>query len=64
MVIAAWIFGALGLLSGIAGVLRATEILDFLNDLPAGFTPMLWLTIGVLLVLISIALAVSRTEYE
>ncbi|MEE8419704.1 MAG: hypothetical protein V3S02_06295 [Dehalococcoidales bacterium] len=64
MAIAAWVLGGLGGLSAVAGILAATEVVTFLNDLPAAFTPLFGLTLGIVLLLASIALAVSRTEYE
>ncbi len=64
MAIAAWVLGGLGGLSAVAGILAATEVVTFLNDLPAAFTPLFWLTLGIVLLLVSIALAVSRTGYE
>lgn len=64
MAIAAWFLGGLGGLSAVAGILAATEAFTFLNDLPAAFTSLFWLTLGMVLLLVSIALAVSRTEYE
>ncbi len=64
MAIAAWVLGGLGGLSAVAGILMATEAISFLNDLPAAFTPLFWLTLGIVLLLASIAFAVSRTDYE
>ena len=64
MVIAAWVLGILGGLSAVAGILAATEIISVLNELPAAFTPIFWLTLGAVLLLACIALVVSRTEYE
>ena len=64
MAIAAWVLGGLGGLATVAGILAATEVLTFLNDLPSAFTPIFWLTLGGVLLLASIAFAVSRTDYE
>ena len=64
MAIAAWIFGILGGLSAVTGILLASEKVPSLGDLPTAFTPIFWLTLGVVLLLICIAFAVSRSEYR
>ena len=61
MAILAWILGSLGGLSAVMGILTAAGIVPSLG---VEFTTMFWLTLGVVLLLASIAAAVSRTEYE
>ena len=61
MGILALILGLLGGLSAVMGVLTAAEIAP---DLGAGFTTMFWLTLGMVLLLGSIAAAVSRESYD
>ncbi|MFC1950004.1 hypothetical protein ACFLVU_04375 [Chloroflexota bacterium] len=64
MAIAAWVFGALGGLCVVVGILSATEVLTFLNDLPAGFSPLFWLALGAVSLLACIAFTIAYTEYE
>ena len=64
MAIAAWVFGALGGLSAIMGIITATEVVPLLAELPAAFTPVFWLTLGVVLLLACIAFTGSRGGYE
>ena len=64
MAIAAWVFGALGGLCAVTGIITATEVVPLLAELPAAFTTMFWLTLGVVLLLACIAFAVSRAGYE
>ena len=64
MATAAWILGILGGLCAVTGIITAAEVVPFLAELPAAFTPMFWLTLGAVLLLACIAFAVSRGEYE
>ena len=64
MRILAWILGCLAGLSGIMGIIIATDVIDALADLPAPMTAMFWLTLGILLMLGCIAALNSRTEME
>lgn len=64
MAILAWLFGILGGLCAITGILAATEAVPFLAELPTAFTAMFWLTLGAVLMLACVAFAVSSTEYE
>ncbi|MFH1032398.1 MAG: hypothetical protein V1767_07565 [Chloroflexota bacterium] len=52
----AWIIGTLGFLSAVMGVLTALEIVPAVKDLPYMF----WLTISMILVLISVAFAAGQ----
>lgn len=52
----AWIIGSLGFLSAVMGVLTALEVVPVVKDLPYMF----WLTISMILVLISIAFAAGQ----
>ena len=52
----AWIIGTLGFLSAVMGVLTALEVVPAVKDLPYMF----WLTISMILVLISIAFAAGQ----
>lgn len=61
MGILAWIFGSLGGLCAVMGIVTAAEVAPSLGE---GFTAMFWLTLGMVLLLVSIAFAVSRTSYE
>jgi predicted outer membrane lipoprotein len=61
MAIAAWILGSLGGLSAAMGIITAAEIMD---PLMVGFTPMFWLALSGVLLLASIAFALSRGSYE
>ena len=64
MGILAWVFGTLGGLCAVMGIITAAEVAPLLADLPAAFTAMFWLTLGVVLLLGCIAAAVSRSMYE
>ena len=64
MAITAWVFGVLGGLCAVTGIITATEAIPLLAELPAEFTTMFWLTLGAVLLLACIAFAVSRPEYE
>lgn len=61
MGILAWIFGALGGLSAVMGIITAVEVVPLLA---AALTAMFWLALGGVLLLASIAFAVARSEYE
>ncbi len=65
MAIAAWIFGILGGLCAVMGIITAAEVAPQINELlGSGFSAMFWLALGAVLLLACIAAAVSRTEYE
>jgi len=64
MIILAWILGCLAGLSGIMGIVVATDAIPALADLPAPMTAMFWLTLGILLLLGCIAALNSRSEGE
>jgi hypothetical protein len=65
MAILAWILASLGGLSAVTGIIAATEVIPLLAELPAAFTPMFWLTLGVVLLLAGIAAAVGNNpSYE
>jgi len=64
MAIAAWVFGVLGGLCAVTGVLAATEVIPLLSELPSAFTPLFWLTLGVVLLLACIAFAIAQPQYE
>lgn len=64
MGILAWILGCLAGLSGLMGIVVATDTIDALADLPAPMTAMFWLTLGILLLLGCIAALNSRSEME
>ena len=64
MAIAAWVFGVLGGLCAVTGIITATEVIPLLAELPPAFTTMFWLTLGVVLLLACIAFTVSRAGYE
>jgi len=61
MAIAAWIFGILGGLCAVMGIITAAEVITLLN---AEFTAMFWLALSAVLLLACIAAAISRSEYE
>lgn len=61
MAIAAWILGSLGGLSAVMGIITAAEVME---PLFSGFTPMFWLALSGVLLLASIAFAISRSGYE
>jgi len=64
MAILAWVFASLGGLCAVTGIITATEAIPLLAELPAAFTPMFWLTLGVVLLLAGIAAAVGNSSYE
>ncbi|MFC1929121.1 hypothetical protein ACFLXX_05295 [Chloroflexota bacterium] len=57
----AWVFGILGGLCAVMGIITAAEVIPTLG---AGYTTMFWLTLGVILLLASIAFTISRSGYE
>ncbi len=61
MGILAWIFGALGGLCAVMGIITAVEVVPLLA---AALTAMFWLALGGVLLLASIAFAVGRSGYE
>jgi len=62
MAILAWIFGSLGGLCAVMGIVTATEVIPLLGG---EFTTLFWLTLGSVLLLACIAAAVAaRGEYE
>lgn len=61
MAIAAWILGSLGGLCAAMGIVTAAEVLE---PLGTEFTPTFWLMLGGILLLASIAFAVSRSIIE
>jgi len=61
MEIMAWLFGILGALCAIMGIITAAAIIPLLG---AGFTAMFWLALGAILLLACIAAAISRGSYE
>ena len=56
----AWIFGILGGLCAVMGIITAVDVVPVF----AAFTATLWMTLAVVLLLICIAAAVSRSRYE
>ena len=64
MAIAAWVFGVLGGISAVVGIVTATEAVTFLADLPEQFNALFWVALGAVLLLGCIACAMSRREYE
>ncbi len=64
MAILAWIFGALGGLCAVMGIITAVGVIPLLAELPAAFTSMFWLVLSVILLLVCIAFAVSHESYE
>jgi len=64
MAILAWVFGSLGGLCAVMGIITAAEIAPLLAELPTAFTAMFWLTLGAVLLLACIASAISYSQYE
>jgi lipid-A-disaccharide synthase-like uncharacterized protein len=64
MAMLAWLFGILGGLCAVMGIVTATDTVPALAQLPTAFTPIFWLALGAVLLLACIAFSVSRTEYE
>ena len=61
MGILAWVFGGLGGLCMVMGILTATEVVPLLG---AALDTMFWFVLSVILLLACIAFAVSRGGYE
>lgn len=61
MAIAAWVFGILGGLCAVMGIVTAAGLVTLLNT---EFTAMFWLGLGTVLLLASIAAAMARSPYE
>ena len=61
MGIVAWVFGILGGLCAVMGIVTAVEVIPLLG---AEFTTMFWLALSAVLLLGCIAATVSRGEYE
>ena len=61
MGILALVFGILGGLCAVMGIITAAEVIPLLG---VEFTTMFWLTLGAILLLACIAFAVSRSGYE
>jgi hypothetical protein len=61
MGMAAWVFGILGGLCAVMGVITAAGVVPLLG---AEFTWMFWLVVSAILLLASIAFAVGRAGYE
>ena len=57
----AWLFGFLGGLCAVMGVITATEVVPLLD---ADLTPTFWLLLGIATLLISIALAIGNRGLE
>ncbi len=57
----AWVFGSLGGLCAVMGIITAVEVVPLLAS---ALTAMFWLALGAVLVLASIAFAVGRSGYE
>ena len=64
MAIVAWVFGILGGLCAVMGIITAAEVIPLLDELPAAFTVMFWLALSAVLLLACVAAAVSRSSYE
>ena len=61
MGILAWVFGILGGLCAVTGIITAAEVIPLLVT---GFTAMFWLVLSAILLLACVAAAVSRSGYE
>jgi len=59
MGILAWAFGILGGLSAVMGIITAAEVI---SQVGAEFTWLFWFSLSVILLLASIAFAISRAE--
>ena len=62
MGILAWVLGSLSGLSGIMGLIVATEAIPALADLPAALTGQFWLLLAILLMLGCIAAINSKSD--
>ena len=63
MAIVAWVFGILGGLCAVMGIITAVEVIP-IPLLGTQFTAMFWLALSAVLLLACIAAALSRSEYE
>jgi len=61
MGMSAWVFGILGGLCAVMGIITAAGVVPLLG---AEFTWMFWLVVSIILLLASIAFAVGRAGYE
>jgi len=61
MVIVSGVFGIIGVLCAVVGILRASEVMPLIG---ADFTAMFWLVLSAISLLVSIATALSRSNYE
>jgi hypothetical protein len=61
MAILAWVLGSLGGLCAVLGIITAAEVISLLG---AELSAMFWLALGTVLLLGSVAAAVSRSNYE
>lgn len=61
MGIVALVFGIIGWLCAVMGIITAAEVIPLLG---AGFTVMFWLVLSVISLLACIAAALFRTSYE
>lgn len=65
MAITAWVFGILGGLCAVMGIITAAEVEEVIQFLGTGFTSMFWLALGAVLLLACIAFATNKGEgYE
>ena len=58
----AWLFGIIGWLCAVMGIITAAEVVAL--PLGAGFTVMFWLALSAVLLLACIAFAVQHESYE
>ena len=63
MAIAAWVFGILGGLCAVMGIITAAEV-EVVLSLGLPFTYMFWLVLSAILLLACIAFAVNNESYE
>ena len=57
----AWVFGIIGGLCAVMGIITAAEVIPVLGT---EFTAMFWIALGAVVLLVSIAFAVGRSGYE
>ena len=57
----AWVFGIIGGLCAVMGIITAAKVIPLLG---AEFTAMFWIALGAVVLLVSIAFAVGRSGYE
>ncbi len=62
MGILAWVFGSIGGLCAVMGIITALG--GIVPQFNPAFTPMFWLTLGGVILLISLIFAVSRGGYD